>query len=356
MFYRWWQIDDEGRRRVWRLYGWFSGLMLCGSCFGVVTWVSRMIDRVIIFRGNELVSTSNNPTAIAEGLSLWASSRHWIAVFYVSYAIDFLFLSVTRLLVLDRMLDFAAAGSMTKFRVVGGRIVVAAVLLGNATGLAASIAAAVQYKQAADTFYTASMFYSVNNTQDGREQWNTAQAQNELAFSIASTQSFCEAIVLLIIVFMFVVVGVMCTRRINTGLLAANSQGNAASATAAADSRTLRLQIVGTTGVVFVASLLRSVVSTMLAVVGLLQESGKSWITCPTGRNLCNPSCYNVFSHIHTWQNYTPQFLATVVLISSPLALLVALWGMTSKLTLQLMKSNRQQTPALSLQTPRFRV
>ena len=44
------------------------------------------------------------------------------------------------------------------------------------------------------------------------------------------------------------------------------------------------------------------------------------------------------------WLEYTPEFQLTVVLISSPLALLVALWGMTDKRTLQLMRSGRGQT------------
>jgi hypothetical protein len=45
---------------------------------------------------------------------------------------------------------------------------------------------------------------------------------------------------------------------------------------------------------------------------------------------------------------YTPEFQLVVVLVSSPLALLVALWGMTPKATLQLMKSSKRET-ALSL-------
>ena len=39
---------------------------------------------------------------------------------------------------------------------------------------------------------------------------------------------------------------------------------------------------------------------------------------------------------------FTPEFESTIVLISSPLALLVALWGMTSKHMLQLMRSREQ--------------
>ncbi len=41
--------------------------------------------------------------------------------------------------------------------------------------------------------------------------------------------------------------------------------------------------------------------------------------------------------------SYTPAFESTIVLISSPVALLVALWGMTSNATLLLMKSSKQE-------------
>lgn len=37
------------------------------------------------------------------------------------------------------------------------------------------------------------------------------------------------------------------------------------------------------------------------------------------------------------WMDYTPQFQLMVVLISSPLSLMVALWGMTSKKMLHMM-------------------
>ena len=41
---------------------------------------------------------------------------------------------------------------------------------------------------------------------------------------------------------------------------------------------------------------------------------------------------------------YTPEFQLTIVLVSSPLALLVALWGMTTKATLQRMGSSERGT------------
>ena len=47
------------------------------------------------------------------------------------------------------------------------------------------------------------------------------------------------------------------------------------------------------------------------------------------------------------WTAYTPEFHLTVVLISSPIALLVGLWGVTNKLTLQLLRSSNQEMPIM---------
>ena len=100
-------------------------------------------------------------------------------------------------------------------------------------------------------------------------------------------------------------------------------------------------QIVGTAAFVFVTFLLRAVYSTMFALANELQNNGNA-ANCP-GSNLCDASCYNVYSHMQLWLLYTPEFQLTVVLISSPLAMIVALWGMTSDRTLQRMQSNRRQ-------------
>ena len=43
-FFLWRLMSTENRRRVWRLYGWYSALMFCGSCFGVLTWAARMMN------------------------------------------------------------------------------------------------------------------------------------------------------------------------------------------------------------------------------------------------------------------------------------------------------------------------
>ena len=75
---------------------------------------------------------------------------------------------------------------------------------------------------------------------------------------------------------------------------------------------------------------------TMNALSSALQNNGDA---CPP----CTIPCSNVWTLIETWVQYTPEFQLIVELISSPLALIVALWGMTSERTLQLMKSSHKQ-------------
>ena len=150
-------------------------------------------------------------------------------------------------------------------------------------------------------------------------------------------QAFCEVVVLLLVVAAFIVAGVVCARAIRSRLLV---EGNASASAAAV--RELRRQILVTTVVVFVAFVVRSVQSTIFAVARQLQNLTT---TCPVVSDLCDPSCYNVFTHILFWFLRTPEFQVTIVLISSPLALLVALWGMTSRRMLQAMKSKEQGVP-----------
>ena len=178
-----------------------------------------------------------------------------------------------------------------------------------------------------------------NNTAHGRNFVDLAQQEAQLAASTQSLQSFCELAVLLLIIVAFAVVGAACPRRISSEQQHLDALVNAADAAAAAPAwRKLRLQIVGTAAFVFVTFLLRAVFSTMNALSSALQTEV---FTCS---NSCDPACSNVWYVIQTWLNFTPEFQLIVVLISSPLALLVALWGMTDKRTLQLMRSGRGQT------------
>ena len=45
----------------------------------------------------------------------------------------------------------------------------------------------------------------------------------------------------------------------------------------------------------------------------------------------CDPNCFSDLEQMSTWFYFTPEFTMIIFLLSSPLALLVALWGMTSE-------------------------
>ncbi len=90
-----------------------------------------------------------------------------------------------------------------------------------------------------------------------------------------------------------------------------------------------------------VTFLLRAVFSTMNSFSNALL------IQVFTCSNPCDPACSNVWDIIQVWLDYTPEFQLIVVLISSPLALLVALWGTTDKRTLQHTRAGRGLTVML---------
>jgi hypothetical protein len=332
MVYLWRRLEEEDRGRMWRLYGWFTALMACGSCFGVVAWTAAMIYRARLFEANDAQT-------VVEYVSLLALSYRWRAAFLVTYAIEFLCLSAALLMELDRMSAFAAPGMRRRW-VLAGRVVMAAVVLGNAVGLAANAAAAVHYQKAAQATSTSSAAYAANNTKDGDYFYFFGLQEVLRGGDSLSVQLFCEVVVLLLIVVVFVAAGVLSARHLTSSLMSfgeasrrVSEDGRLQLSAAAATGRALRLRVVATTAVVFAAFLLRSVFSTMNAVSFLSRDAPAD---C---RSFCDPSCRNVYSVISYWMTYTPEFQLIVMLISSPAALLVALWGMTSKPALRLMTS-----------------
>ena len=191
-------MDGEGRQGMWRLYGWFSGLMLCGSCFGAVAWGANMQYLVLSFNAYNPSSTLTT----AQDVSIYAPINRWNAAFVVVYALEFLCLSAAKLMVLDRMKEFAIAKreGMSMRWVVGGRVVMAAVVAGNVVGLGGNVVASAYFQRAAEYNSAASAAFAVNNTADGNNLADFAVRQGQLAVSTQSVQSFCEVAVLLLII------------------------------------------------------------------------------------------------------------------------------------------------------------
>ena len=97
----WRRMGEEDRGRLWRLYGWFSGLMTCGSCFGAVAWAANMMSFVKFYQGTGTAD-------LAQQMSLLAHSYSWFPAFLVMYAVEFLCMCAANLMVLDRLSVFVA--------------------------------------------------------------------------------------------------------------------------------------------------------------------------------------------------------------------------------------------------------
>jgi hypothetical protein len=193
----------------------------------------------------------------------------------------------------------------------------------------------------------ASVFYArTANILDGitaGRQNNTRTAVEENAKASASTAFMFayEAIMVPVLIISFSVVGVASARRVRHVLHAAatsaiSMQGSAPPATVDTPRQLMR-KIVNTCCVIFVSLLVRAVPAIFFAIAAGLQR----FVSCDayTNRNRCS-ECYDMYTHMFMWIVYTPSLIFAVALVSQPVALLVALWGMTSGQTLALMKAN----------------
>jgi hypothetical protein len=315
-----------------------------------------MMHHVNIFIGD----TSHD---LAQKASLLALGNSWRPAFSVTYAVEFMCMCAALLMVLGRMSVFAAPEDavMQKRWAAAGRIVMAVVVLGNALGLAANIAATVHWHKAAELFSASSASYAANSTKDGDNLYSLGLKEVRLGGSIESVQASSEVAVLLLIILAFLLVGASFTRRLSASMTIIDAAARRPSMDRAArlsmldavsTGRALRLQMLGTTAFVFVTFLLRCVFSTMYAVALQLRDLDK---ICPGDEksgeiSVCDASCHNVYTLISLWLFHTPEFQLMVILISSPIAQLVALWGVTTKSTLQLMKPTMNISRASSLQ------
>jgi hypothetical protein len=339
MLLRWLRIDREEREKLWPLYGWFTTLMTGGSCFGMVSWVSWMQRCLYYYKVSDSPFFFNN----AKNLNSLAIASRWTAAFKVSYAAEFLCITAAKLLTLDRMVDFATplADARRKRWMVMKRVVMAAVLAINAVGLGGNIGAAALNAKTADS-YAAASAACCNSTL--AFETLTASLQHESdAFELSSVQMWCEVAVLLLVLSAFAVAGAVGLARVRSTMRSMTEPQRRLSITA---SNQLQLQIFSTTALIFVSFLLRSVFSSMFAVANQLQEVKCDKVSRDK-LSLCKEDCYNDFFHMRVWMASTPEFQLIVVLLSSPITVLVALWGMTSKRMLQQMKLSQQQNPSL---------
>ena len=213
--------------------------------------------------------------------------------------------------------------------------------VGSILGLCANTAAAAQWVRLSSLRSNELNALTANNTALAQNYFDQNDSIFQSANTAESIQQFSEVVVLLIIVAAFISAGVLGGRRINSAMPLVRAHASDAAVTL----RQIQRQLFITVFAVFLTFLLRAVFSVMYAVANTSSDNQ------PNCTGLCS-SCNSVNSLMRIWITLTPEFQLVVELLSSPLAMLVALWGMTSHRTLQIMKAHRQN---LQLQEPTHR-
>lgn len=276
-------------------------------------------------------------------------SFQWLIAVAITYPAQFSCIFAAYLLVLDRMIDFTvpgAEGTARRWRFFG-RVLLTISSLGSVVGFCTNIAASVIFEQSAQDFFSAQTTKSVSRArQDALDRVTGGMRLYSIFLGF-------ETVVLLLSVAAFSVAGTVSSLRIRAALRSARAGIDSAMNTPlrntslspielknvvvglVATGQQLNRQIVTTCAVVFLSFLLRAVLSTMMALASVLQQTNAA---CPGYVDRCS-SCYNVYSHMLVFLLHSPEFFFTVILASQPATLLVALWGMSSGHTLAVLNA-----------------
>ena len=364
MHMKWRRLSLRDRQFVWRMYGNFTLLMFCGSVVGVFAWLSYMQSTALFFIANHALTNKTPGVSYFQIFGTFGASNRWGAAYRVLYPLEFMSISVTKLLAVDRVLGLAPPDAdAMKTRLTGAaRLVLASVVLGNMVGISGGTAASVLLNKAADNSMHAAAAFFVNDTASAFHFLSVSTELTQLSDEAASVQSFSEVAVLLFILVAFFVAAAVFAWYARAALqdlqlaaagdvvaisrvdefsgMRSEAESRELAAIAGSCSRRLWKQVLGSVMVIFSTFLLRAIEATFYAVAKALQNQGALCMS----PDLCDTECYNSFSIFLAWIFYTPEFQLIVVIISAPFTLLVALWGMTNQRMLQLMAASKAES------------
>ena len=198
---------------------------------------------------------------------------YWKAVFGLFYPLEFAFLSIAKLTVLDRLVSFAAPDGGTAkcshlrkrlSRILRATIVVAAA--GSLIGFCGNTASAVYCVQIGREAEELLQLHLANTSAPWRDYPPSKSIVDTLKLNatVLSIQLFCELVVLVIIVAVFAVIGTICLRRIYAARSRLEDYSNESSlARLLKVAQALKVRIVGTVAAIIFAFSLRSLFAIM---------------------------------------------------------------------------------------------
>jgi hypothetical protein len=327
---QWKRLDESDRDAIWWLYGVFTCLAFVGSICGVVTWSIFLVSDRLYIGALSLGTSANDRVQRSAELG---SSYELRGPFHVSKALTFLFVSLAKLMVLDRMTQFTVKRAEEALVLRMGavqRVVLCIVLVVNAVAVAASLASTAYYSLAAGAEASAAAAFSSNQTEAGELLLFDAKRHASVGDTCVAVVHSCTVSCLLVIMTAFAGAGVFVAVRIRHFLAGV---GLGQSTSAARSARYLLVQTCLTVAVVFTAFLIRTAFEIALAL-------GDFYNLKIGSCDICAP-CQSEYYLLHVWIDATPEVQSIVVALAEPLTLIVALWGMTSERGARLLNRSR---------------
>jgi hypothetical protein len=359
-FLRWnFRLSSEERQNGWWLYGWFTGCCCLGSVAGASAYAVWMAYLYFLYSSRKLEAL-DTPTLsdLQQTSELRVDRYRYVAAFHVLFPIEVAFVTVAYLLVLHRMQQFSLIGSsrerLKKLWAWAERAFLAIVVVSNVVGIISNIIASVSFARTAALDSHAASSFAANDTTAGTAYEKLSRQTASSSLKIAAFQGLLECFVLLVTVAAFLIVGVRSHRIIGSALhalftaqkrldLAVGRDRHVRQlvAEASLQGKQLQRKVVGTVAFVFFTVLVRSAFRLLFSFATVFQDAEN---TCAAAE--CDP-CKNHYTHLLYWLLYTPALQQGVVLISSPVTQLVALWGMSG------VGAMLQQMPAEELEEAR---
>ena len=372
MFFLWRRLKEEHKRRVWRLYGWYTGLACIGSTFGAITaFIGVIYDQYVV----RLTQAQNAAEQIERELQV----SIWVSTIVVPDAFEILFISIALLIVLDRLVHvaFATSSGLSARLVLAERVIAGLVVGLSVLSVSFSAAASHYFRQCIFPLEQAAAAIAANDHTSSKAHMQEFRKMKSLSNSVYAFQMFTESAALIFIVSTFCVVFVVCSRRIRgineraiaesssrqqakhsqelqTVETAEVSEGLAGESSVISDDKrrismhtaglvdnmkAVHRQIFFTVAIVFLSLLCMAV---CLTLYGTTTFSDTRYVSADGNISLCDPKA-TTNSLIGNWMTLNPHFFILTVYMPGPIAMLVALWGMTSDLMLKIIKAYGQR-------------
>ena len=214
-FILWKRLHRSVKCQIWHLFGWFSALAASGCFIGAFAFAANMMQLSEGFEAN----SDSDSAAQSDFHLLYEKVFRWKAVYVALFPLEFMCISIAKLLVLERLYNFvlpmlhsSIALRLRRF----GFATIFCVVACNAIAVAANIAQAVHLSRAASLMQQAAA-----NPDAAAANSLSASAMSlfhQQAQPLATLQSMCETTLLLVIIVAYAIMGVYSMRRINGAL------------------------------------------------------------------------------------------------------------------------------------------